>query len=266
LAFWAFCCCSEPFTYGYTGNAAGVGQTWDMSAVLPKETGLAVNGVIYQYTAVKKPDDAMLVHVQNLNARGNGYVFRETDDWSGRPGTTINKMVAVDNIPISNWGKGSIAVEGAGEVVKPNVVYTYRVDHCFDPQSSPSCPGYKPIIPEVKVEPYSALDDAAVQIALRKIELKKQDEEKKLDRKEAARREAASALEDANSISQSAVLQSINMATNMASYYARKLDGGVYRDVVTLRDSKLPESKLGLRNGLAQQVLHSKMVDMQYER
>lgn len=237
-----------------------------MGVVLPKETGLAVSGVLYQYTTVKRPEDAMLVHVQNLSARGNGYIFRETDDWTARPGATINKLVAVDNIPISYWGKGSIAVDGAGEVTKPNVVYTYRVDHCHDPQSSPSCPGYKPAIPEVKVEPYSALDDSAVQISQRKVELKKQEDDKRTDRKEAAKREATKATEDAASIAQSTVLQSMNTATNMASYYARSLSGGVYKDVVTLRDAKLPENRLGLRNGLAQQLLHTKMIEMQYER
>jgi hypothetical protein len=234
--------------------------------VLPKESGLAVNGVIYQYTAVKKPQDPMLVHVQNQNAKGNGYVFRETDDWSGRPGSTINKMVSVDNVPISNWGKGSIEVEGTGEVVKPNVVYTYRVDHCFNPQSSPSCPGYKPVIPEVKIEAYQALDDLAVQTAMKKIELKKEQEEKKNERKEQALKEAESALEEANTLSQSTVLKSINLATNMNSYYSLKMNGGVYKDVVSLKDSKLPENRLGLRNGLAQQLLHTQMVEMQFER
>lgn len=267
LGLWASCSYSEPFSYGQTTNAAGSGLSWDMGTVLPKETGLTVNGVIYQYTAVKRPEDAMLVHVQNLNAKGNGYIFRETDDWSGRPGNTINKAVAVDNVPIGYWGRGSIAVEGSGQVLKPNVVYTYRVDHCFDPQSSPSCPGYKPIIPEVTIEPYSALDDAAVQRAMAKTEQEyKEAEAKKEAIKEKALKDSENALADANGLSQSMILQSMNLATNVNLYYSLRIDGGIYRDTVVLKDSKLPENRLGLRNGLAQQLLHSKMIDMQYER
>ena len=33
----------------------------------------------------------MKVHVGNHNANGDGYTFRETDDWSGVPGNTIVK-------------------------------------------------------------------------------------------------------------------------------------------------------------------------------
>jgi hypothetical protein len=32
------------------------------------------------------------------------------------------------------------------------------------------------------------------------------------------------------------------------------------------QDKKIPENQKGLRNGLAQQLLHEKMVDMQYEK
>lgn len=258
-AFWASCSYSEPFTYGQTRNAAVGGLTWDMS-VLPKESGLTVNGVIYQYTAVKRPEDAMLVHVQNLDARGNGYVFRETDDWSGRPGTTINKMVSVDNVPIGNWGKGSIEVDGKGTVEKPNVVYTYKIDHCFNPQSSPSCPGYKPVIPETPAV-YSALDDSSVKSAMSKTEQEYKQQEAKKEKIEKIKDSDKSV----ESIAQSMILQSMNV-TNLSSYYALKIDGGVYKDTVKLVDAKLPENRIGLRNGLAQQILHERMVDSQYQR
>jgi len=64
-----------------------------MSNVLPQQAGLQVTGVVYQYTAVKDPEDDMIVHVQNQNAQDSGYIFRETDDWSGLPGNTINKLI-----------------------------------------------------------------------------------------------------------------------------------------------------------------------------
>ena len=86
--------------YGITANAASTGLNWAMNNVLPQQAGLQVNNVIYQYTVDKDPSDDMVVHVQNENAQGNGNIFRETDDWSGLPGNTINKIVAVSDIPI----------------------------------------------------------------------------------------------------------------------------------------------------------------------
>ena len=75
-------CYSEDTVYGQ-GNAFGL--NWVMTQVLPQQAGLTVNGVIYSYETVKETEDAMLVHVQNENALGEGYIFRETDDWSGLP-------------------------------------------------------------------------------------------------------------------------------------------------------------------------------------
>lgn len=216
-----------------------------------------VNNVIYQYTTVKNPNDPMLVHVQNLNAKGNGYIFRSTDDWSGLPGNTINKAVPVD-IPIQYLGDGSIQVEGRGSVEKANVVYSYRIDQCFDAKNTPGCPGYVPKIPEVI---YNALDDSAVKQALLKTELIKY-EEKLKEAKERRLKEA----KDAESDAQKSMLDALNSASNITSYYSRKIDGGVYKETVSLKDSKLPENRLGLRNGLAQQLLHTRMVDMQFER
>ena len=54
-----------------------------MQNILPQQAGLTVGNVIYKYTAVKNEQDDMLVHVQNEDALGDGYIFRETDDWSG---------------------------------------------------------------------------------------------------------------------------------------------------------------------------------------
>ena len=42
--------------------------------------GIDINGVIYQYTAVKDRADPFTVSIQNENATGSGYIFRETDD------------------------------------------------------------------------------------------------------------------------------------------------------------------------------------------
>ena len=69
----------------------------------------------------------------------------------------------------------------------------------------------------------------------------------------------------AEALAQSQLLQSMNMAINMNSYYSASIDGGTYKEPITLVDTQLPENKQGLRNGFAQQLLHEKMVEMQYK-
>lgn len=262
LVCWASSSYSEPYTYGTTNNAAGGGLTWDMSRVLPDAPGLSVNSVIYRYTPVKEVADYMLVHVQNEKADGSGLLFRETDDWTGRPGVPINKLVSVNNIPISEWGRGSIQVEGVGTVKDASVVYTYKIDQCYDPQSDPTCPGYVTPMPDIPpVELYSAIDDEAVKGALKATETEKYKKEKQQQQEERALKES----KDAESIAQDNLLQAMNNATNFTAYYSLALAGGVYKETVQLVDKKIPENRKGLRNGLAQQLLHTKMVDLQYK-
>lgn len=246
-----------------------------MANVLPAETGLDVTGVIYQYRANKRASDDMVVHVQNENAIGSGYIFRETDDWSQKPGNTISKMVPVDNLNIARWGDGSIAIDGQGTVTDARVIYTYRVDPCFDPQSSPSCDGYVapvPDIPLVDVNVYDATGDDAVANAMRETDPDLYDEEPSEgdDDDEKSELEKAlsvdeNALTGAMSVSQSAMIQSMNFAVAINQYYNADIAGGVYRESVTLVDAELPDSRLGARTGLAQQLMHDEMVQMQYK-
>ena len=65
-----------------------------MQNIIPQQAGLTIGNVVYRYTAVKNIEDDMLVHVQNKDAQGDGYIFRETDDWSGLAGNKIYKVVA----------------------------------------------------------------------------------------------------------------------------------------------------------------------------
>ena len=76
-----------------------------MQNILPQQAGLTVGSVIYRYTAVKNIEDDMLVHVQNEDALGDGYIFRETDDWSGLEGNNIYKVVPVGAIPLGKMGR-----------------------------------------------------------------------------------------------------------------------------------------------------------------
>lgn len=232
-----------------------------MPDYLPDDPVVDINAVIYQYTTIKQTEDDMLVHVQNKDTRGNGYIFRETDDWSGLPSGSINKLVPVDNIPAEYFGEGSIEVEGTGQVVSSSVRYNYRID------TSVVTPDLSYVPEPVETEVYSALDDSAVQDAMKSTDSDQYDseeEEDKDERTEKALSAAESALAMAGDISQAALLQAMNMATNINQYYAASISGGVYKDVTVLMDSKLPENRNGLRNGLAQQILHTKLVDMQY--
>ena len=268
---------SDPYSYGASGNAASGGLSWGMGSVFPNATGLSINGLIYRYSTVKNPEDAMKVHVGNLNPNGDGYTFRETDDWSGVPGNTITKSFTLNNIPFELWGRGSIEVEGEGEVTNPYVIYNYRIDECFDPQLNPSCPGYvkpMPVIPEVVI--YNALEDSSVSEVLDTEDdfkydengnrIDEEEEEEKASRLELGLASSKNALTMLKVQGQSSIINQMNRQTDIAMYYNTKINGGVYADVNSIADEQLPDNKKALRNNLAQQLLHEKMIDMQYNK
>ena len=279
---------SSEIVNGVTTNAAGNGLQWVMTNILPDQLGLVVNGVIYRYTTVKIPEDQMTVDVQNENALGTGYIFRERDDWSNLPGNTITKTVPVGSIPIEYWGNGEIKVEGTGSVVDPQVAYSYRYDTCADPINDPSCPGYDAAMADFldrygllyqNIDLKDPLDDENVKNALdNKTEVKEQEEdkeksekEKKDKEKEKKRREIAlsaaeSALSSSLEISQAAMLEAMNSVPSFQSYYVASMQGGMYPDTNMYQITTVPENKKGLRLGLAQQLMHDKMTNQQYRR
>ena len=266
---------SEPFTYGATGNAAYSGLNWSMGSVLPSVPGLDINGLIYRYTTVKNTEDAMKVHVNNLNALGSGYIFRETDDWSGVPGNRITKSFALGNTPGVNWGNGSISVDGTGSVQDAVVVYSYRIDACYDPQLNSGCVGYvKPAPPVVDVEVYNTLEDELILAALDSDtnfkydqdgnRIVDDDDEEKETRLEMGLTASNNALTMLRVQGQAEIINAINLQTDLAMYYNSTINGGRYGDVKTLTDANLPDNSKALRNNLAQQLLHEEMVQMQY--
>ena len=269
-------CYSEPYNYGATGNAASTSLGWGMDSILPSIAGVDINGLMYRYTTVKDPDADMKVHVGNLNANGDGYIFRETDDWSGVAGNTIVKSFPVSNIPASNWGTGSIEVEGEGRVEDAVVIYSYRVDKCYDPQSDPSCAGYVKPIPELpEVVVYDALEDDAVTDTLEAEEFQydedgkvivDEEEEEEDTRIEMGLTASANALTLFKGQGQDDIIMSINQQTNIAMYYNANINGGTLNDAAGLQDGTIPDNKKALRNNLAQQILHEQMVDMQYNK
>lgn len=253
-----------------------------MPSVLPNPPGLDIQNVIYSYKIQKETGDTVTVHVQNENANGTGYIFRETDQWQpgSLAGTGISKAVPVGNLPREAWGDGSIDVDGNGSVYDASVVYTYRVTPCYDPQFDPNCPGYVvpiPDIPEVDYEVYDVFDDDNVnmernktieQDEINKAEAKKDEEEEEEERKRKYRLEKLlTSLQAAQLANENLVINQMNELMNSEInrlYVSREIPGKEYEDTLTLADSKLPDSNRGLRNGLAQQLLHNQMVEMQY--
>ena len=280
-------CYSESIVpyYGYTGNAASTGLNWSMDSILPNPSGLDINGVIYSYKIQKETNDSVDVHVQNQNALGTGYIFRETDQWlpGSLSGTQINKVVpVVPGIVRDSWGQGSIQVDGSGSVTDTTVLYMYKVTPCYDPQYDPNCPGYvspTPVIIEVILpDIYDVTKDENIDLD-RSTSVEQNDEnleENKKDKEEEAeeqkrkyRLEKAMTAKDASALfAESRIIQQMNALADIAittkGYYAASIPGGIYPETIALADSKLPENKNGLRNGLAQQILHQQMIDSQY--
>ena len=269
---------SNETVYGSTENAASVGLNWVMTNVLPQQAGLTVGNVIYRYTAIKNADDDMVVSVQNENSRGDGYIFRSVDDWSGIPGNTINKAVPVSNIDISYWGNGSIEWSGTGSIEDASVIYTYQYDPCFEPQTNPSCPGYVAPVDysTEEAKAYDALNEDYVQNDLdRKQTLKDEEEEEEAERKAnilRKKRESDERLEvmlgfvNTSLLSDGQIIkhEMLKATNNLSGAYYATISGGEYTDTIKMVDSKLPDSKSGARTNLAQQVLHQQMVDSQY--
>jgi hypothetical protein len=258
-----------------------------MGDVFPTPPGLEVAGVIYSYRIQKDTGEWVTVHVQNKNAQGTGYIFRETDEWmpGSLGGTQINKTVPLSPmIPRELWGDGSIEVEGNGSVSDANVIYNYRVDPCYDPQFSPNCPGYQVQVPDIPEFDLTTLYDAtedAEQVQYEEDglyddeeemsdeEKAEKEEEEEKDRKERLEKALAAADNSAlfaEALANSQMLDTMNQAMNMNTYYGVTIAGGVYKENVVLVDKQLPENKRGLRNGLAQQLLHQQMVEMQYQK
>ena len=265
--------------FGTTTNAAQNGYTWVMTNVLPQQAGLTVNGIVYRYTTIKDPNDPMVVYVQNENPIDGGYTFRSVDDWTGLPGNSINKAYPIANIPIEYWGDGSIEWTGDGEVSEPTVLYTYGYDTCFDPQSDPSCPGYKPPIPDIPtVTVVDPLGDQFIQDEIdREMTMRDEDEEERNRKQTAQDEEEAEEEVDLEAIlgvvdrSLQGALDTVKHGqlrtmSNFSQMYYTEIPDTVYKETITLQDSKLPRNVRGRRLEFAQQKLHQQLVKSQYKK
>lgn len=278
LVFWPCYSYSESISpyFGITGNAAIGGYSWNMDNVFPEPPGLEVNGVFYSYTPQKLTEDEFKVTV------GNEGVWSDTEDWTGTPGgIEVRKVIGLPNVPREAWGDGYIITEGEGTIDDATVIYSYKVDPCFDPQFDPNCPGYVAPVPVViEIDPddiYDATEDEAVVEATEETDedqykedkVVEIDEEEEEENRELRLEKALAAANDtelyAQSFAQSQILLQINSAINITSYIAADIPGGNYKENVQLIDTKIDDNKQGLRNGLAQQILHEEMISMQYQ-
>jgi len=263
------------YLYGISGDMAGTGHTWGMNIGPSNTRGLRINGVYYQYTPVKNTEDDMVVYVRNKKI-GGGYIFESSDDWSGLPGgIPITRGFLVDNSPIELWGDGSIDVEGTGSVKDANVIYSYKYNNdCLTPMSDPSCPGYTDAVLGMMnnqtIEAYDSLSDKNITDVLdEEVDLEEDTDEEEADEEKEMLEKILSSVDDsvlsANVVSQNLLMYAMTHAGTMNTYYDKKLAGGVYEETVVLDGGNLPDNKKGARAGLAQQLLHTQMVGMQYK-
>lgn len=252
-----------------------------MGNVLPQEVGVQVDQVFYRYTTVKNPQDDMTVTVQNEDAIRGGTIFKETDDWSQLPGNTITKIVPTPSVPIEYWGDGSIKTTGTGTVEDTKVLYSYKYDTCADPLSDPSCPGYDLAMndyinslgldksTDVK-DPYQDFQ----QIQSNEVDVLEMKEDEEEENNKDEDKEEEPTLEEKLSVANTAIMNAEAVAQEAAfsamiipkfDTYYKSIPGGVYKEDIKYQSKQLPDSKSAKRVGLAQQILHTKMVDSQWK-
>lgn len=253
-----------------------------MENVLPPESGLVVNGLIYRYSVEKDPSSDLQVTIQNEYSMGEGYIIQHTDDWSQLPGNTINKMLSFGNIPREYIGNGEVSINGEGTISNSYIAYSYRYDECYIVLSNPSCPGYDRALydwlknnglldkgPDVN-DPFY---DEWVQLTLnREVEIDTENEN--VDLKDIKDEEEDSGIAALNAdvdiegfvdgAAQAAIIQSYSTIPKFDSYYTTTIAGGVYEDVLVLDDRELQDNSDVLSN-LTEDRLHRDMVRSQYE-
>ena len=237
--------------------------------------GMDISGVIVGYKAVKNLEDDLVVKIGNDKV-GGGTVWEDVEDWSQKYGGKIQKVVPLPLTPLAVFGDGYVKKTGTGTVEDVSVIYMYRFDSCFNPQADPSCPGYvKPKPPPVpKVPDYDALEDESVRLAQEDTDrdLIDEDEESKDDEDEEdensdlefALASTTNALTMANQLAQSAIVNSINSATNIGTYYVAKIPDSYITESVVLQGGNIVDNRRALRS-LSQDNLMNQMIEEQYK-
>lgn len=249
-----------------------------MQDILPSQSGLAINGLIYQYSVGKEIEDNFEVTIRNEHAYiPNEYVLNQTDDWSGLPGSTINRRLSFPDTSATLYGKGEIVTEGVGVVSDPSVVYEYRFDECYNPLYSPSCPGYLDALyaflkeqglldhePDVNDPYYDEWVQYQLSLETDTDEEELQSEEEEESSEEIEKLNDGASLEALTGvIDQAGIMIQLSQPNKIDAYIIRDIPGGVYEETVELKDSNIPDNRRALRN-LASDAKHRTMVRSQY--
>ena len=253
-------------------------MTWGMNASTLGVHGIGgmdVSGVIVGYEAVKNLEDDLVVKIGNSKV-GGGTVWEDTEDWSQKYGGKIKKVLPMPYTPLAVFGDGYVKKTGQGTIEDVSVIYLYRFDSCFNPQSDPNCPGYvKPKPPPVPEIPnYDATEDEAVKLAqeetdrelLEKEDQAKEDEDEDEDKDslEFMLADTTNALTIANEIAQSQILAQLNQVTNLTNYYVTKIPDNYYPDATPLQGGTIVDNRRALRS-LAKDNLMNAMIEEQYK-
>ena len=266
--------------YGYTNNAYLYGNPWDMGSVLPDPSGLQINGVYYTYTPQKATADDFEVSLGNWNADKSGYIWNEVDNWDGSPGgVSIIKNIPLPYTHRSQFGDGFLNTTGVGTVEDANIIYSYKVDPCYNPQADVNCPGFVPPTPEtVDVSTlYDVTEDAEIEEVETDMYTEESEEDDSETEEEKEEEDRKKRLERAMSIgdnsamfsqglAQAQMLQQMNAAVNVSTYLSKTIQGGVYTESVQLEGGNLPDNKGARRMNWATQKLHDEMIKMQYNK
>ena len=279
LSLLLFCSSSiQAYSFGYTPNVAISGLEWTMTPTYLGADGIGgmdVSGVTYKYTPIKNKEDDYVVTLENDKV-GGGYVFQDKQDWSQREGgIEVRRTIALPYTPLALFGDGRLKEEGTGSIEGADVRYIYRFDPCFNPQSDPSCPGYKkpPPPPLPDIPDYDALQDESVAIAQAETDRKLLDDEQAEKEEEEEEDEESlefmladveNALTIANEIAQSVILQQLNNVTNLTNYYVSTIPDNYYPDVVTLQGGTIVDNRRALRS-LSQDARMNEMIEEQYK-
>ena len=278
--------CYSETTYAVTGNAAANGYTWGMDGVLPDASQpwitIQVQGLAYRYTIEKDPTTNGIVHVRNEDPVNGGYVFEESDNWSGTPGGTAQRYFRFPYIDSTRWGDGSISVEGDGQLSDVVVTYNYKMDVdetlmlcAVTPLSDPSCPGFRETLAEFlknmsNPDENDPFYNEWVQANLSMNDEAEEEEEQKVEEPEEDESNFEKQMGGENTVdqlttNQAAILAQLAQLPKIEPYYNVTIPGGVYEDTLKLEDTNLPDNRRALRN-LASDNTHKEMVRSQYDR
>jgi len=276
---WPYYCFSENI-YGNTENAASKAHTWAMNNLLPSQTGLTVEGIFHRYTLTKDSTKDSTVSITNKKIGSDGYIYEYTDDWNRIPGGT---KVTYDPIPstLGNlFGNGEIKVTGDGSLSDVTILYHYKFDPCHTPLSDPTCPDFKDALYQYLLD-NNLLDSPNVDDPFYnqwvQIQLDEQAEAEEQEALEAQEEEESEELsvEEILSVAGAAEkiadpMQQLNMMKQIAAvgklelYYNVVIDGGVYKDNLTIEGGTIEDNFSGLRN-LTQDSVHKSIVRSQYD-